>query len=322
MRRVDADAILESFRKLRRPADPNALRMVPLLSNAWIGIFGTGAPAVFFALTPRQPETRRTVTLGIEIIISERFEIVGATSRRSSRSGYAIALRDLGLIETFAAVIAHLASRLSADPRAYETELAVDRYFADWIRFFSFQALSQERAIGLWGELYVLSSLPNVERGVACWVGPYGQMFDFMGNGLSLEVKTSLRTAVASFSLAQIEGRDEGHTVLVRVLRDDVGGGSLDELVGDVRSQLKDPIQFDATLVRTGYRAGANAEMRLTAEDLRAVPNVKIPRPRITDPRIKAVRYELDIDGLSGEFVPVDPLLKRLAAKHSSSRRR
>jgi hypothetical protein len=322
MRRVDADAIRESFRKLRRPVDPNALRMVPLLGNAWIGIFGTGVPAVFFALTPRHRETRRTVTLGIEIIISGRFEIIGTSPRPSSRSGYAIALRDLGLLETFTAVIAHVASRLSADPRAYETELAVDRYFADWIRFFSSQALSEERAIGLWGELYVLSSLPNVERGVACWVGPYGQMFDFMGNGVSLEVKTSMRTAVASFSLAQIEGRDGGHTVFVRVLRDDVGGGSLDELVAELRNQLDDPVQFDATLVRTGYRLGANADLRLTAEDLRAVPNVKIPRPRVTDARITAVRYDLDIDGLSGEFVSVDPLLKRLVARRPSDRRR
>ena len=292
--------------------------MVRLLGNAWIGVFGTGAPAVYFELMPRHSETRRTLTLGIEVITSSQFEIVGKTSGPSTRSGYAVALRDLRLLDTFAAVVAHVISCLKVDHSAYATEDAVERYFAEWIRFFSSQALSSERVIGLWGELHILASLPNVDRGVACWVGPYGQMFDFMGNGISLEVKTSLRTAVASFSLAQVVGRDDGHTIFVRVLRDDVDGASLDGLVEGIRRRLRDPVQFDAALVRVGYRAGANAEFRLTAEDLRAVPNVKIPRPHVVDVRIRSVRYDIDVDGLSDEFVPVDPLLKRLVAKAAS----
>lgn len=320
MSTADSVNILATIRGLPRPTDPDALRMVPLLGNAWIGVFGTGAPAVFFALTPQYSETRRTLTLGIETITSGHFEVVGTSSAATRRAGYAVALRDLQLGDTFAAVIAHVASRLRADGSAYATEAAVDRYFADWIRFFSSQSLSNERAIGLWGELYVLASLPKVERAAACWVGPYGQMFDFMGNGVSLEVKTSLRTAVASFSLAQIAGRDSGHTLFLRVLRDEVAGISLDGLVENIRKKLKHTVEFDATLVRTGYRAGANADLRLTAEDIRAVPNPKIPRPQVTDSRITAVRYELDVDGLSGQFVRVDTLFNRLMG--SSDRRR
>jgi hypothetical protein len=144
-------------------------------------------------------------------------------------------------------------------------------------------------------------------------------MFDYMGNGISLEVKTSLRTAVASFSLGQIEDRDDGYTVFVRVLKDDASGRSLDDLVTEIRGKLSDPIQFDATLVRAGYRVGANADMRLTAQDVRAVPNVRIPRPVVTDKRIRSVRYEVDVDGLKHDFVPLGPLLRRLIAKSPRS---
>jgi hypothetical protein len=197
----------------------------------------------------------------------------------------------------------------------FATQADVDRYLGEWIEFFSSQALRREEAIGLWGELYVLSVLPVVERGVPCWVGPYGEMFDFTGNGISMEVKTSLRSAIASFSLGQIQDRDDGHTVFVRVLSDDASGRSLDDLVAEIRSKLANRVQFDATLVRARYRIGANAEPRLTAQDVRAVPNVKIPRPVVTDGRIGSVRYEVDVDGLKGDFVPVAPLLRRMIAR-------
>jgi hypothetical protein len=237
------------------------------------------------------------------------------SGRGRTRSGLAIALREQALIDVFAAVAAHVVSRLRADPSAFAKQEDVERYLAEWVNFFASQSLSPERVVGLWGELYVLSLLPNLDRGVVCWVGPYGQMFDFMGNGASLEIKTSLRTAVASFSLAQIEGRDDGYAVFVRVLQDDGNGRSLDDLIADIRRRLASPVLFDATLVRTRYRAGANADTRLKAEDVRAIPNVKVPRPLVQDVRIRSVRYEVDVDALKGDFVPVAPLFRRLTAR-------
>ncbi len=320
MRLTDADSLLRIFRRIARPKHADALRMVRLAANAWIGVFGSGAPAIFFELEPRESGTARSLARGLELIVSSRFELVGPVYRNTrTRSGYAVALRDTALIDIFAAVAAHVAARLRVLPAAFSTQGDVERYLAEWIEFFSRQSLSYERAIGLWGELYVLSVLANVDRGVACWVGPYGQMFDFMGNGVSLEVKTSLRTAVASFSLGQTRDRDDGHAVFLRVLKDDMNGKSLDALVGGIRRKLRDPVEFEAALVRAGYRGGANADIVLTAEDLRAVPNSKIPRPIVSDHRIRSVRYEVDVDALKHDFVPVSPLLRRLTARSSAS---
>lgn len=317
----DANALLTILRRLARPKEADALRMVPLEGNAWIGVFGSGAPAIFFELTPRESGTARSLARGLELIVSRRFEMIDRASRGArTRAGYAIVLRDGTLIDIFAAVAAHVAARLDAVPAAFATQAEVDKYLAEWIDFFSRQSLSRERAIGLWGELYVLSELPNVDRGVACWVGPYGQMFDFMGNGVSIEVKTSLRTAVATFSLGQIKDRDDGHAVFLRVLNDDKNGKSLDVLVAEIRSKLRDAVQFDASLVRAGYTSGTNAEIKLTAEDLRGLPNSKIPRPIVTDERIRSVRYEVDVDSLTREFVPVPPLLRRLTARSVGTR--
>jgi hypothetical protein len=316
MKLIDAPAVLEILRGVPRPAEPENFNILSLAGNASLGKFGNGAPALFFELPIGEPGTSRTLVRGIELITSARFEILerGASGGRT-RSGYAIALRELSLVDVFAAVVAHAVSRLCVDLSAFSRREAVERYLASWIEFFAPQSLSPERVIGLWGELYFLSSIPNLERGVVCWVGPYGQMFDFMGNGVSLEVKTSLRNAVATFSLAQIEGRDDGHAVFVRALKDDRRGRSIDELVAYIRRGLRSPIQFDATLVRTGYHAGANADFKLTAEDVRAVPNVKIPRPIVNDGRIQSVKFEVDVDGLKKEFVPVTPMLRRLTRR-------
>jgi hypothetical protein len=318
---TNATSVLDAFRRVAPPQEPDALRIVPLVANASIGVFGSGAPAIFFELAPQNSGTTRTVARGVNLIVSSRFEVVASKSKRArTRSGYAVVLREPALAEVFAAVVAHIASRLDSRPSAFTSQTDVDKYLAEWLEFFSSQALSLERVIGLWGELYVLSELPVIERGVACWVGPYGQMFDYMGNGISLEVKTSLRTAVASFSLDQIENRDDGHSVFVGVLKDDTGGRSLDQLVTQIRGGLPSSVQFDATLVRAGYRNGANADMRLTAESVRAVPNVEIPRPVVIDKRIRSVRYEIDVDGLRHHFVPAPPLFKRLTARPRSRR--
>jgi hypothetical protein len=313
MKSLDAHGILEKLRRMPVPADPEKFHLTPLAANASLGLFGNGLPVIFFELPVAEKGTSRTSARGVEAIVSSRFEVTERRNRQPRiRSGYAIVLRDPGLLEIFAAVAAHVASRLGTGPTAFATQTDVDRYFAEWSKFFASEALSVERAVGLWGELYVLSVLPNLERGVACWVGPYGKMFDFMGNGVSLEVKTALRTAVASFSLDQIEGRDMGHSIILRVLRDDANGSSVDELVSQTRARLPDSVQFDSTLVRTLYRPGANADVKLTAEDVRAIPNVKVPRPVVSDTRIRAVRFEVDMDSLEGAFVRAEPLFKRM----------
>jgi hypothetical protein len=321
---IDARAVLEMLRGVPRPSESESINVLPLIGNAWLGLFGGGSPALFFELPIGEPGTSRTLARGVELIASSRFEILGrgGHGRGRTRPGYAIALRDSTLVEVFAAVVAHVASRLSVDSSAFAKREDVERYIAAWIEFFTPQSLSTERIVGLWGELYVLSSLPNFERGVVCWVGPYGQMFDFMGNGVSVEVKTSLRSSVASFSLTQIEGRDDGHSVFVRVLKDDRNGRSIDELIAGLRDALPNSVQFDATLARTGYHAGANAELRLTAEDVRAIPNTKVPRPIVTDTRIRSVRYEVDVDALKGEFVSLGPLFRRLTGRGTTPRAR
>lgn len=317
---IDARAVVEMLRGVPRPSERDSLNIVPLVGNAWLGLFGSGAPALFFALSIGAPGTSRTLARGVELIASSRFEILNrsGSEAKGARSGYAIALRELALVDVFAAVVAHAASCISTSPSAFARREDVDRYLSGWMDFFSTQALSDEQIIGLWGELYVLSALPDLERGVACWVGPYRQMFDFMGNGVSLEVKTSSGSSVASFSLGQIEGKDHGHSVFVRVLRDDRNGRSVDELIAKIRSNLASSVQFDATLVRTRYQSGANADMKLTAEDIRAIPNVKVPRPLVKDARIRAVRYQVDVDGLNGDFVAASPLFKRLTARKPS----
>jgi hypothetical protein len=320
MKKLDSAAVLRGLDRLAPPSTPQVWRTVSLVENLSLGRCGDGSASMFFHLSPSDVTGGQRVTRALRLLESAEFSVVGVRSGKAKlRSGIVIMLRDPTKLAAFATLIAHAASKLTLDPTCMATRAAVDSYLSEWIQFFSRDGLTSDEATGLWGELFMLASMPNVEAAVPCWVGPYGQLFDFSGNGTTLEVKTSLRSSHAMLSLEQVEGRDGGFLVFVRALPDKKSGLSLADLIARISRQLTDTAEFEMALIRAGYVGGDHPELRLSAHELKAIPNLDVPRPIVHDSRVKRVRYSVDVDSLAG--VPVEPLLNAVAGVGKTRRR-
>ena len=313
---MGADVVVRRFEELTPPATSDAIAVVKLRANAFLGVHSDGSRALFFQLQACDLSTTRRVTRALDLVVSQSFLIVdSASGPRSKVSGYAILLRDSAKLWCFSAVVDQVQTFLESDERAFETDEAIDAYVATWVEFFSQDRLSVERAVGLWGELFVLSKLPDRERGVVTWVGATTELFDFVGNGVRLEVKTSIRSSIAWFNLEQVEGKDTGYVVFLRVLPDRVAGISLDTLVDKIYADLPAGSDFEIKLMQYGYARGDFGSLILAAQELCALRISDVPRPNCEDRRVKAIRFSVDIDSLSNHFLPSAPIFQRLIGR-------
>jgi hypothetical protein len=308
------DKVLSAFAQMPRPLEPDALTVQPLAANAKLAVRSDGSLALFFELPTDSGESTRQISKSIDVVASQEFKVWhhGETSP-SPMPGVAVMLRDPTLNWYFAAIASHVASVLGADEHAFETYEALDGHLSKWLDLFAVDPLTIERAIGLWGELATLLQFSNIDRGVAAWAGPLGEPFDFVANGLTLELKTSIIGSTVWFSLKQLVGKEDGYALHLRTLRDKSNGKNLDDLVSLVRGAVEDDADFLYKLGNAGYRPGDQGELKLTLEETRAVPLHDVPRPTVADPRIGAVRFEVDFDSLGPSFVSPQLLLKRLS---------
>jgi hypothetical protein len=308
------DKVLSAFAQMQRPLEPDALTVQPLAANAKLAVRSDGSLSLFFELPRDSGDSTRQISKCIDVVASQDFKLWHHGEKSPSPlPGVAVMLREPTLNWYFAAIASHVASVLGADEHAFETYEALDGHLTKWLELFAVERLSIERAVGLWGELAIVLQFSNLDRGVAAWAGPLGEPFDFVANGLTLELKTTIVGSTVWFSLKQLVGKENGYALHLRTLRDKSNGKSLDDLVSLVRGAVQDDADFLYKLGNAGYRPGDHSELKLTLEDTRAVSLCDVPRPTVSDGRIGAVRFEVDFDSLAPSFVSPQLLLDRLS---------
>jgi hypothetical protein len=308
------EKLLSSFAQMQRPLEPDALTIQPLAANANLAVGYDGSLALFFEMPIDSNESTRQISKCIDVVASREFKGCYRGGQASTpMTGVAIMLREPALNCYFAAIASHVVTFLSGDKDAFGTYAALDGHLSRWLELFAVERLSVERAVGLWGELAILLEFKNVDRGVAAWAGPLGEHFDFVANEIKLELKTSIIKSTVWFGMKQLIDRADGYALHLRTLRDKTNGRSLDNLVSLIRSVVKDDSAFLYKLCGAGYRSGDHSELKLTLEEIRAVPMRDVPRPVIADSRIGTVRFEIDFDSLASAFVPAKILLERMS---------
>jgi hypothetical protein len=154
-----------------------------------------------------------------------------------------------------------------------------------WKRFWSASsdALSQEAALGLFGELWFLERWVGLPRGITHWVGPSGSVHDFLWNSFSVEVKAArvspqmpVTHRITSLDqLAEPTGK-RLYLFSLRVSPDDGAANSLPTLVGRIQEAIhphpEASVMFLDRLAESGYNP-SHAESysqcwRILAEDL------------------------------------------------------
>lgn len=243
LRRVYADALFEIFAGLHQPDGTPGL------------ILDVEASSV--APTIRRPE-------------SAGFRLE-TTLRGHSHSGRVRFLLSLSH-STYAHVFGVLCTDTADCAVAAESERSALSAFVDrlhiWQAFMArhgSDGLSENAVIGLMGELHILSDyvLPQIglERAVASWSGPLGEVNDFNLAGGFLEVKATARQAPDVIVITNSDQLDisRGRIVLAHVrLRLDPDGATLPEMIAALREQLgaEAPArlqEFAALLMSAGY---------------------------------------------------------------------
>jgi len=197
--------------------------------------------------------------------------------------------------------------------------------------------LSEDKIIGLWGELWMLEKLieENESKAVFLWKGADKAIHDFRMSKVELEVKTTRnedRVHMIS-RLSQLEASPEFELFLcsIQVVEGSTDGLTLGEYVEKINEYLindhtsKD--KFEKQLDKEGYKAN-QARFYTTRYYLRSKPEIipitdnvpRIIRSMIDDrygkeisARINNVHYSIDVTGLGIELT--DSVVKKLSGK-------
>jgi hypothetical protein len=208
--------------------------------------------------------------------------------------------RDHALLKSFSALVAAFVSRLILVDRV--TWDHVSALFSEWERLFGRRtALSPERELGLWAELWWLSRADNLTTLLDGWRGPEGAAVDFLLSGSGFEIKAGRRRGCHYVSQAQVDdavGDAASYFVSMLVQPDPVRGRSLSELVHELGRRVESSGLFEEKLAAAGYvRADEHLYSRrlVLLERPSLYMAVDVPRVRTVDPGVSELRYRVQL---------------------------
>lgn len=164
-------------------------------------------------LVPLPADFAWTPTRGVSL------ELTSWTDHRNGARYLDLVCLDAAHGKSFAKLVDDLLERIRVD--GVEPHRALLTTLDDWRRLFRpSRELTEEKAMGIFGELLVLRELASINpfRAVEAWVGPEGLSHDFVTAHGEVEVKTTKQggRSVAISSLDQLESASGAPLVLVR----------------------------------------------------------------------------------------------------------
>ena len=232
-----------------------------------------------------------------------------------------LSTRSPELYRNFFFMLADVASGIVSDGESPTDSL--DRSLRNWNALLRHpEALSDERQIGLFGELWVLRRLIRSMGAAAlqAWTGPRRQLHDFRLFSSELEVKTTsgvgrIHTVNGLSQLVPSAGFDL-YVVSLQITHAGSGGATLEEAVEEIALELRNEPQAERLLFEllmlSGYRPQdapryqrrrrllgpallvpvVDGCPRITPEAIAAIP------PPFAAERVQDVTYRIDLQGL------------------------
>lgn len=310
-----ADILKILFQKAPGADGPDCFRLLPVIRNLHLGRLTGGEYSVLVVLEGRP----RSVTVeygGLRLQLFEDAEVRIGSGRQDAALGVLTCL-DVTVLHNFCILVADMCELLRSETGEFRTQQQFREYVARWADVFSLGLrLSRDAELGLWGELEVLSSLPDPELALASWHGPEAARFDFGGNGTYLEVKTSTLGHHHHFALEQASPPTERSKLFiasVAVIDDPASGRSLDEQVALLRTRLSTTLPLDRKLALLHYRSGVYGA-KYSLKDVRYFSGEDIPRPRMVDDGVTDVRFVADLSKTrTAPAMALNAALKRLS---------
>jgi hypothetical protein len=269
-------------------------------SGSFLGTNPTGQPVLLVPTTgERAPLDRTTGNVSLAFRSDVRFEL-----RKKHFNAPAAILTCLSqkLSPTFATLALDIAKKASADTNR-PSAARISRFFANWEELLRRRKqLSPEEELGLWGELWLTLQSPNLDKTIAAWRGLSHELIDFVGGGIGIDCKTTLRRLEHYFSQNQLVrplGDFPVYFVSIWVDRDVINGQDVNEMVDRVLAACGEPNAVEERLLEAGY---SREDALLYTQKLRVLEapiwfqESAIPRVRKVDPGVSAIRFVASLD--------------------------
>jgi hypothetical protein len=269
------------------------------LRFGYLGLDRDGLLSAIFPVEGRLPLMGRSAgALRIEYHAGVRIQIDDLDEVSSC---CIVTVSDRSLDRSFWALAQALAQEFAEKPGVTATDCG--RAFSAWEQLFQRRRrLSLDEEQGLWGELFFLTTCAAIESAIGCWRGPNAEDYDFLSNGIALEVKTSRRVGRHNIGHAQvIQATEAGHVFLVSIWvgEDPFHGVTLPQMVDLISEKTKDPVAFEGKLLDTGY---SHKDRRLydrafsVLDAFSVYDMIVVPRVREADPGVMSLSYVVQLD--------------------------
>lgn len=280
--------------------------------GVFVGLGEEQAPVVFIRVVPGPPLTELRLNL-LRARWSAQLLLVRANGQQEGAAFTALECLspDPEVRELFLRACTVVASQLP-EPRAAGP---VREMLAGFVNLFRLLAQpAQHTALGLWGELLLLSRVQgDINPAAMSWHALPTQLHDFSLGRAAVEVKITRGAARRhSFSLSQLSPPTGVSVVVASMLTDETGGGmSLAALYREVRDRCAPAtISHVDNVVALTLGDSLPAAMRMSFDDAKArdtlrffaagsIPRVQEPVP----PEVTEVRFKADLASVSpGRF--------------------
>lgn len=216
--------------------------------------------------------------------------------------------------ELFELFIRCFAASLQDLPAAAVTR-DIEGRVQELLRLFRALSLPNNKEIsGLWGELFVIASSPDIPKAVRAWHSDQFERFDFSWACGCLEVKAATREErVHDFALEQLQAPIGGQGFVASLLLQALNGGSgVMDLAKEIEATLtKEPTlrlklwevvtaslgcEYCERLERRFDRTYAKRHMAIF--DMRDIPTLTSPE----DPRITGIRFRSNLSSTTSSL--------------------
>jgi hypothetical protein len=272
------------------PTEAVSARLHPESDVVWLGIDSSGRRHLLVSASGEDAGQHLLTTHGLNAT-TERLSIEGA----APDVWVDIVCLNEALNETFSAVADDLIAETKSSPA--DSLGGVRQVLRKWKWFWGVDAsgLSDEAALGIFGELWFLDRWAGLPGAVESWLGPTGSRHDFVSPSVSVEVKATRVRADGPArhritSLDQLADPESGALYLfsLTVTPDANASNSLPTMVGLIRTRLHEHPEvlelFDQRLAGAGWTPAAaekhGQRFRVRAEELYRVEG---DFPRLTD---------------------------------------
>lgn len=300
---MDASQLIAFWARPWTEDETDKYRLTPLGGSLYVGFSPEGLPCVVSTLRDEKKLPRGRETRGLSLVFHELFHVKGGDLDLTAPCAVLVCL-DPALVQAFAVLTDGLLALECRGSSSKPWSAVILEYIEEWQDLLARRYhLGKSEELGLWGELYFLSVLPDPEMGVAGWCGPKGLHFDFSANGIDIDVKTSLVEHEHYFSLDQLvesPSRSDRYVYSIWITEDPAGGMSLMDMVNTIRSRVVDRVAFERKLYCTGFSDSDRYEDRYSVLSTKLVRTCHVPRVRCVDPGVAKVRFSACLRNLPG----------------------